>query len=225
MTIRNRVTAAAVGAWLALALTVEALSQEAPQQERGAAEEQVQPKQILVPDSATLRSIFDEAIRRIADEKAAGEAAEKRKESREESDLEAQQEMAKWACWLVTLTAIQIIVGAVTLWFLVLTFRANRVMAEAAKTSADAIVKLERAYVFVDGPGMDFQDMMRELMNRPSVGFAFRYQLNNAGKTPAVFKEISCITNILTEMNEPHYHNTLDRRPLSHQEASTGQDE
>ncbi len=93
----------------------------------------------VTPD--VLRSLFDEAAKIFANEKAANETSEQRKERREVADLDAQLRMASWAGWALVLTAIQIPIGALTLWFLWLNFAEARKTANAAILATNATVE------------------------------------------------------------------------------------
>ena len=140
-----------------------------------------------MPDASILRSLFDEALKQIADEKAANQESERRKEQREIEDLAAQKGMALWAFAMAAFTAIQVVVGCVTLFYLYRTFQENRRTADsavgaaiAAEQSAAAFKYSERAWL--SAKGID----LATVMNDHVAAYFFIVRWINAGKTPAL---------------------------------------
>src|SRR5262245_56721356 len=110
--------------WVALVLLAPCglSGQENPQAEESSTKTNTPAQAPVTLDPAPLRSIFDDAVKILTEEKAANQASEERKERREQADLLAQQEMAKWAFWMVVVAAGQLVVGIVTIVFLAFAF-------------------------------------------------------------------------------------------------------
>lgn len=108
--------------------------------------------QEAVADTSVLRLLFDEAIKIYAAEKAANAGADKQREERELEDLQAQNEMARWAFYMVVAAAVQLAVGAVTLVFLWLTFREAKRTADSGIEAAQAASRAAHASVAIELP-------------------------------------------------------------------------
>ena len=166
-----RVHRIAIGILVALALPLAAVGQQLKEPERPATpraqpQPQSQPQPQLAPQpppisESTLRGMFDEAMKILADNKAAHEPAEQRRESREISDLAAQWEQARWAKWAVIVAIGGFGANAAAILLVWLTFRQARRTADAAldqaKAANEAVAKAQetaqsqsRAYLSID---------------------------------------------------------------------------
>ncbi len=105
----------------------------------------------------------------LADEKAANEADEQRREGREVADLTAQRQMARWALWMVCLTGVAILVNGVTIALLWFTFREARRTTAAAQDNGKAAWESvattrrigeaqTRAYIHVNNVSLKFDN-------------------------------------------------------------------
>ena len=105
--------------------------------------------------------MFDEAVKILAENKAANEPAEQRRETREISDLAAQWEQARWAKWAVIIAIGGLGANAAAILLVWLAFRQTRRTADAAveqaKAANEAVVNAQetakrqsRAYLSID---------------------------------------------------------------------------
>jgi len=171
-----------ISATAALFVAHAAMTREAstPAKEAPAQAETLKP--LPVPDATVLRSIFDEALKYLAKEKAGNEAGENRKEQRESADLDAQKSMADSAQRMLNLTIWQIVVGGFGLLGLGWTVYYTRQTANAAKDAialaTDTAKHQLRAYVAIWGGSIE----PRENAEPPHV--AIHVELQNSGQTP-----------------------------------------
>jgi hypothetical protein len=108
-----------------------------------------------------------------------------REEWRNERDLEAQQDMARWAWWLLICTAIGVALLLVTFWETRKAANAALVAADATKDAVSAQSNAERAYVFLDFP------FTTDLMAEPGyVNVSVTFRLKNFGRTAAIMTDI-----------------------------------
>jgi len=91
---------------------------------------------------------------------------------REKRDLAAQENSAAWAFWLATLAAVQALLSAIGIWFIVRTLRQSEAALEHARNVSYTEL---RAYLGSAGP---------ELLDRKTL-YAFKTTLKNFGQTPA----------------------------------------
>lgn len=179
-----------------LVFTYGALAQDQPSPPTQPAQEQTQPAAQPIPQPGSpLTPVIDGVIEKQAAADAARHA-EERKDAREQADLVAQQAMAVASERMLILTVIQIIIGAVTLGFLYLTFReakrtadAGIKAAEQAGVAADAArdaLAVERAWVTHAG-------FNRSVTLNPTIhgkvyakGVMIQQVWANTGRSPAV---------------------------------------
>ncbi|MBB1089867.1 hypothetical protein HUU61_01060 [Rhodopseudomonas palustris] len=188
----------------------------------------------IVRDRASLRSIFEEAIKIYRDEKAAADQSDQRKEEREERNSTAQIGSTDWAQRSFWVSFAQLPIGALTLWFLLKTFRETKRTADAgikAANAAEAGVELAsdtarrqlRAYLSIEITGFHFN---RD-PNRTLVCIA-NFRIRNDGQTPAYDVRTNvdfCISEqpLIRDLGRPRdnilrYENTIS--PNRFQEAS-----
>ncbi len=126
-------------------------------------------------------------------------------------------DLVKYTSYLATFTFLLFIAAAIQvvlfLWQLRLMNKATEdagIAAEAAKESAEALPKIERAYVFLDEVkiegissvvatnGPDGKQVSHRIID---VRFAFK----NHGKTPAILKELFCEVRMCNDFSEAIY--------------------
>ena len=114
------------------------------------------------------RSILDATLgdlsKMLADERATDELSIQRREGREIADLTAQQEMARWALWMVCLAGVAILVNAATVGLLWFTFRETRRATTAAKVNAEAALAAAAAAGLQAGLAKDALDATKKQM-------------------------------------------------------------
>lgn len=93
-------------------------------------------------------------------------------------DLNAQEGMWRAANYLVVLTLVQVIVGAITAWYLVRTFKIQSVELETTKNMSDAARSADRPHVVVDFRASKLCDQHNE-------HYSFGVCILNVGHTPA----------------------------------------
>lgn len=179
------------------------------------AKPEAQPQPNIVLDTSIFRSIFDDAVKIFSAEKTANESAERRKEAREQSDLNAQWVMAIAAAIVIVFSFLQLIVSGFTLWFLRETFGETRRTAKAGIESARAarrsVWESARAatasedsvkwMVRVDRPYIVPSDIRLEKFDAPVGERGIRLvqvflKLLNIGTTPAFIKGIGITEEI-----------------------------
>ncbi len=177
--------------------------QPRPQTEQAERQKAESEQPSIFLDASSLKPMFDEWVRIRGEEKTAGEASEQRREWREESDLIAQQGMARWAMILVILTSTQLIVAFFTLIYLWKTFKATRVTAQAAVDSAGAAqqstVVAQHHFERTQRPYIAIFDVMI-LSFHPGI---IVYDVGNFGTTPASIKEAYVGTWTATDLPPP----------------------
>jgi hypothetical protein len=168
-----------------------------PTPEKPSAETSAQQQPDITIDPSVLRGIFHHPMQIDSHYKNTADDDGKRKEAREEADLVAQEDMAKWALGMLIATVFGICINIATLVFLKKTFEANKKTADAAVDSASATVAAERARFFVEIVSLDTHANLRESsINDPDQGKATNGQITacfkftNLGKTPGVIFEI-----------------------------------
>jgi hypothetical protein len=109
-------------------------------------------------------------------------AAEKQKTSDAHLLTVATVKLEVWAFLLTIIAAIQIAMFIVQL-------QLTKSIARTAKSSADALPRIERAYVFVDIAVS--REAREELKDFSTVTFSFAVKLTNYGKTPAILTKMS----------------------------------
>ncbi len=95
------------------------------------------------------------------------------------------------ATWTIALVLVAVVQAAMFLWQLRLSRAASkdaRVAADAAKASADALPKIERAYLFVDVSFVDLTVTKKDL----EYEMRLLVKATNHGKTPAVLTGFRC---------------------------------
>lgn len=204
---RKRLLNSAVGgivvATLLLPLSARGQDNPKPEQKTGQSDA---PREriVIVPDAATLRSIFEDAVKVLRDEKAAGEAAEERKESREKSDLAAQQDMAFWAEWMVYIAGAQAVVAAITIGLLWFTFWETRRTAKAAVKATNASIGAERAWMFLVVHQNNFEGLIKAIAANASGAerekLRVYFHFKNLGNTPAPITQFYATVAHLTEL-------------------------
>lgn len=204
MSFGNRLLSAAARGCLVASLLLlpwAAIGQQHPQPPKATATTQTQQQAAPPPltDSA-LRAIFDEAVKKYAEEKAANEPTENRRESREASDLFAQWQQSRWGKWSAIFAGIGLFANATAIGLIWLTFRETRRTAGAAVDQAEAantanrhsLVNAQhelRAYVFMKevviqlhkGPGRMSANGWDE---GPVHTFRIIANVGNSGSTP-----------------------------------------
>lgn len=188
------------------------VAQTPPQPEKPPAETQAQSQPTIVIDTSVFRAIFDDAVQIYRNEKEAAEPREERSNARDEADLIAQQDMAKWAFGMLIATIFGIGINVATLVFLKKTFDANKKTADAAVKAADATVAAERARFIVEIQSVGLDGALRAaalhdrdpntvLSGKLTVNFRFR----NFGKTPGIPLEIGIAILVSADPPEPVY--------------------
>ena len=115
-----------------------------------------------------------------------------RQEERAERDLQAQEQMAKWAFWLFIITCLGVVLLAATLHE---TWKAGQSAAEIftqTKRQADlaeqSYKRLERPYLFIE-----FATTSRLREVAPEGTASLKYTFVNYGKLPAVLRSIAIL--------------------------------
>lgn len=137
-------------------------------------------------------------------DKAVSEATERRKEEREQSDLDAQWVMAHAGIGMAVFTFIQLAIGGFTLWFLYKTFRENRRTAKAALLAARAAhasnrqsrltaERQLRAYVMVES--------CQRTRRSEGDTWVVELKIKNFGATPA-YASITCVDYAIVKKME-----------------------
>lgn len=114
-----------------------------------------------------------------------------RNEWRQEEDLVAQQDMAKWAWWMMLASFMSIAVAAVGVWFVKQTLDATRAAVVEAKRGSEAAQdavevtratsqRQLRAYIAIQGGSFSLVNLIEG-----GRGVAFHVELKNLGQTPA----------------------------------------
>ena len=171
--------------------------QPAPQGKQPDAQADRSDKPIAVLDNATLREIFEEAVKLYAREKSENAASEERKEWREKADLKAQQDMADWAYLAMWIAAGALFVNIGTIGLVWGTFWETHRTADAAiaaaKSAEDAIFEDEAPFLYPEITSENIWSQLSKLLlhdhptsprglARPSVTF----RIKNFGQSPAV---------------------------------------
>ena len=214
---------------LALLLPGPALGQVEPKPEESSAQTQARDQSDPAAiTGATLRSIFDEAMKAYAREKAAADDADKRKESRDDAALLAQQEATRWAFWSAAIAGFALFANAVAIGLVWLTFRETKrtadaaiVAANASRQSADAAVKLELPVIKVrtptlyalngpapSTPGAIYNAVVRELPGEFST--VPKFFLANHGRTVASLRGLSIGWEIGPKLTSATYREWFD---------------
>jgi hypothetical protein len=153
----------------------------------------------------------------------------KRKEWREEQDLEAQWEQAKWAKYAVLIALGGVLVTAVGVWFVKQTLDTTRVALGEAERSSNAAVAMARAMVGLELPIIHARPMvisllaMRKALPRAEPGTqpyggtgnhkiptehsaVSKIPFRNFGRTPAFLNAISLGFSVTDKPSgEPEY--------------------
>lgn len=128
------------------------------------------------------------------------EAADKRKEEREEKDLVAQESMARAAWWIAGLTIGQTVAGLIGLAFLGFTLKYTRDTARAAIAAAESAEKSANHSLAVEQPIIavtrlvlrnDIGTTDGQFHRLPEGKCKIEVQFTNYGRTPAVLKTIA----------------------------------
>lgn len=154
-------------------------------------------------------------------EKRANEAAEERKERRDEAAATAQVRAAVWAYWSMVVAAGALFLSVITFGLIWKTFKETRRTADAAVAAAKAAeasvtmsatnTKHElRAYVFVKdfvlavdrGPGRPSPFIGGHLIDGPINTYRIRAQFENSGTTPAA-RVVTNVNSVILESGLP----------------------
>src|SRR5262245_27542901 len=107
--------AAAGGLLAVLIATTVSAQQPSPQNEQRPGNADAGGQLVAVPDNTTLRLIFEEVMKLYAREKRENTASDKRKESRDDATLKAQQEAADWAFFAMVIAGGALLLSLLTI--------------------------------------------------------------------------------------------------------------
>lgn len=129
----------------------------------------------------------------------AAEAAQEQSDSRQ--DLYAQQDMSKWAAWLLALTAATFFLSAGGLWALLRTIRQGEYSLERAHEANLIAQQSNRAWIKIHAADEIFMDIADRDDDGLRVHFNISIMCENIGGSPATGLEVYGAVHVSDDIN------------------------